>query len=94
MDFYGMLVKMAAKTMEGPDLLAAKEIIKQLKGINAFGTVIAGVASETEEIPHVHNPETAWHKYDVNKLVDVCKDCGTIVKGPYEPTWRRTWLSV
>jgi hypothetical protein len=93
MDFYGLLTKMVENTtMPEPDKVAAREVIRNLKGVNAFGTVVAGTSSESKEIPHVHKPQTQWHKYEPSKLVDVCLECGDQLTPPYDPKFQgRKW---
>jgi hypothetical protein len=92
MDFYELLSVLVDNTVIGePNQKAAREVIKNLKGVNAFGTVVAGTVSESEGTPHAHNWQTQWSKTDANRLVDVCLTCGQ--KGaPYEPTFHgRKW---
>jgi hypothetical protein len=93
MDLYVLLSKLAENsTMGEPDKVAAREVIRNLKGVNAFGTVVAGTESESKEIPHVHKPQTQWHKYEPSKLVDVCLECGDALTPPYDPKFQgRKW---
>jgi hypothetical protein len=92
MDFYELLEKLVDNsTMGEPNQKAAREVINTLKGVNAFGTVIAATRSESEGTAHVHNMITQWCKYDTVKLEDVCTTCG-MKSEPYEPTWKsRKW---
>lgn len=93
MDFYDLLTALVDNTVLGePNQKAAREVIKTLKGVNAFGTVVAGTQSETQTPPHAHRKVTQWHKYEPSKLVDVCTECGEELCKPYEPTWQsRKW---
>jgi hypothetical protein len=93
MDFYNLLSKIVENsTIPEPDKVAAREVLRNLKGVNAFGTVVAGTQSETEEIPHVHDKETQWDKMNTGKLVDVCRICGERLTSPYDPSWQgRKW---
>lgn len=85
MDFYGLLERLVYNTqMPEPDRQAAKEIIKSLKGVNAFGTVIAATVSESKETPHVHDRETRWDDLNAGKLVDVCRICDERLTEPYD----------
>jgi len=89
MDFYGLLSKIIENsTMGEPDKVAAREVLIGLKGVNAFGTVVAGLESESKETPHAHQYVTRWNKFEPNKIEDTCTICGQ-TSVPYEPTWRR-----
>ena len=93
MDFYDVLTKLVENTVIGePNQKAALEVIANLKGINAFGTVVAATVSESEGTPHVHDKETQWDTMNAGKVVDVCRTCGTRLTSPYDPHYfGRKW---
>lgn len=95
MDLYGLLTKLVINsTMPEPDQVAAREVIKHLKGVNAFGTVVAATTSDSAEVEHTHRKVTMWadSKGYSGKYIDVCEDCGEDLSPPYEPKWQgRKW---
>jgi hypothetical protein len=93
MDFYDMLERLVDNsTMGEPNQKAAREVIKTLKGVNAFGTVVAGSVSESQEPPHVHQKETRWDTFNQGKLIDICRVCDEKLSPPYDASWQgRKW---
>jgi hypothetical protein len=93
MDFYSLLEKLVDNTVMGePNQKAAREVIRNLKGVNAFGTVVAGTVSESQEPPHVHDKETRWDTGHTGKVIDVCRICEEKMSPPYDPSWQgRKW---
>jgi hypothetical protein len=93
MDFYELLTKLVENTVIGePNQKAALEVIKTLKGVNAFGTVVAGTMSESVGTPHIHQKVTQWDGMNAGKLVDKCDTCGERLCNPYDPPYTgRKW---
>jgi|HubBroStandDraft_2_1064218.scaffolds.fasta_scaffold517354_1 hypothetical protein len=93
MDFYDVLTKLVENTVIGePNQKAALEVIANLKGVNAFGTVVAGTISESEGTPHVHQKETRWDEMNASKVADFCRTCGARMSRPYDPPFTgRKW---
>lgn len=74
-------------TLGEPDKQAAREVIKKLDNINAFGSAARSIQSDTDELAHTHVWETQWDGLNAGKLIDKCRDCGK-AKGPaYDPRY-------
>jgi hypothetical protein len=91
MNFYDLLEKLVKELPSINDQQAAREVITSLRGVNAFGSVVAGMESETPGDKHVHRPETRLgNNYGwANKLIDVCSECGAITRNAYDPPVNR-----
>lgn len=87
MNFYDVLEELIRDSSMGEDKKSAsREIIMQLRGINAFGNVIASTESQTQVSGHVHVPMTAHYRYDSNKYIEICKECKAELGEPYLPS--------
>jgi uncharacterized protein (DUF1786 family) len=88
MNFYDLLEKLAKELPSINDQKAAREVIGNLRGVNAFGSVIAEMESETPGDGHVHRLETRRYEYDQSLVIDVCTECEVKLSRPYDNTNR------
>lgn len=89
MNFYDLIERLVKESTMGEDVkTASREIITQLRGINAFGTVIAGTESESQIPGHVHVPMTVPYRYDRQKFIQLCKECKAELGEPFSPEYR------
>lgn len=90
MNFYDLLETLVRDSTMGEDIkTASREVIAQLRGINAFGTVIAGTESETQVPSHIHTVMTVTYKFDRTKIIDTCKECKAELGPAYLPEINR-----
>lgn len=84
MNIYEMLSDLVEhSTIPEPNKVAAREVIKGLKNVNALGSITKNIESEVKAIPHTHIKETQWDKLNAGMVIDVCMSCGKKLSPPY-----------